>query len=167
MSFNYKFCAKVIKKYIKNKNVKVLDYGCGSGEIINYLDDLGIDAYGCDIYSGGEIESAKAFEASLRKVNKNYFKNGRIKNMETNSQIPFPTDTFDIVLSNQVLEHVEDLDSTLIEFKRVLSPDGLVLSLFPDKGVWFEGHCRIWFINWFPPKSKFRIYLVFLYEIFR
>ena len=42
---------------------------------------------------------------------------------------------FDLVLSNQVIEHVEDLDAVLCEIHRVLKPGGAFLSLFPSKDV--------------------------------
>ena len=155
---NYTFCAQWIAKHIKDNKVKVLDYGCGSGEIVKNLKDLSIDAYGCDIYYGG----SKAED----KVDKIFLTNGIIKNMEDINKIPFQTNSFDIVVSNMVLEHVEDLDSTLKEFKRVLNSDGIVLSLFPDKGVWKEGHCGVWFLHWFPPNSKFRYYYAALFRIF-
>jgi len=41
----------------------------------------------------------------------------------------------------QVLEHATDLDVVVHEIARVLKPGGSCLSLFPDKGVWREGHC--------------------------
>ena len=35
----------------------------------------------------------------------------------------------------------------LAKISRVLKPGGMVLSLFPDKGVWREGHCGIPFLH--------------------
>jgi len=55
---------------------------------------------------------------------------------------PFVTGSFDLVINNQVLEHVTDLDVVVHEIARVLKPGGSCLSLFPDKGVWREGHWR-------------------------
>tara|TARA_Y100000589_G_scaffold308444_1_gene325011 strand:+ start:392 stop:1120 length:729 start_codon:yes stop_codon:yes gene_type:complete len=146
-----------VKRNIK-KNCKVLDFGCGSGEVIQALRKFDIDAYGCDIfYAGGKAEE---------KVPRDFFKNEIIKNMESIYEIPFHKESFDIVISNMVLEHVEDLNSTLKEFKRVLVKDGIVISIFPDKGVWREGHCGVWFLHWFPPKTKFRRYYALLFRIF-
>jgi hypothetical protein len=39
-----------------------------------------------------------------------------------------------------------------------MKPGALVLSLFPDKGVWREGHCGIPFLHWFPKASRSRVY---------
>jgi SAM-dependent methyltransferase len=56
------------------------------------------------------------------------------------------------------MEHVENLDAVLGEIHRVLKPGGRVLSLFPDRSVWREGHCGIPFLHWFPKYSTPRIY---------
>ena len=38
-----------------SKTVKVLDYDCGAGEIVNELRSHDINAYGCDVFYEGEI----------------------------------------------------------------------------------------------------------------
>ena len=145
---NYSFCVHYISKKIKTKKVKVLDYGCGDGKIVKKLRDLNINSFGCDVfYEGGDRFS---------KVQDGFLKNEIIKRMGPRGPIPFESNSFDIVVSNQVFEHVEDIDYALSEIKRVLTDDGIVLSLFPDKGVFREGHCGILFLHWFPSKSKIR-----------
>ena len=71
--------------------------------------------------------------------------------------VPFGNEEFDFVINNQVMEHVENLDFVLSEIHRVLKPGGNVLSLFPDSGVWREGHCGIPFLHWFRD-SRLRLY---------
>lgn len=58
---------------------------------------------------------------------------GIVRRMEDGA-IPFSDETFDIVVSNQAMEHVPDLDFSLSEVDRVLAPGGLVLGLLLDKG---------------------------------
>src|ERR1019366_9228148 len=57
---------------------------------------------------------------------------------------------FDLVVNNQVLEHVDDLDGVLREIHRVVKPGGQVLSIFPSRDVFREGHIGIPFAHWFP-----------------
>jgi len=46
--------------------------------------------------------------------------------------IPFADDSFDIIYSSNVLEHVEQLDPLVTEMKRVLRPGGIALHLLPN-----------------------------------
>ena len=46
--------------------------------------------------------------------------------------IPFPDDSFDIIYSSNVLEHVVELDALMEEMKRVLHPGGIMLHLLPN-----------------------------------
>jgi len=129
------------------EGTKVLDYGCGAGELVEELQKDKVDAYGCDVfYEGGDSS------ASVRPT----LMNSTIRRMER-GRIPFDDGTFDYVISKEVMEHVENLDEALAEIHRVLKPGGKVLSLFPDKGIWREGHCGIPFLHWFPKYSRPRI----------
>jgi ubiquinone/menaquinone biosynthesis C-methylase UbiE len=77
-------------------------------------------------------------------------------------KIPFEDNYFDFIVSNQVIEHVEDIDLTFAEFRRVLKPGGQILNIFPDKNIWREGHCGIPFLHWFPKGSNLRVYYAFV-----
>lgn len=146
---NYEFCAKWILEREPEMSVRVLDYGCGAGQIVKELRKRNVNAFGCDVfYEGGDY--SKSIDTEL-------LNDGVIKKIDGNV-IPFDSTSFDFVINNQVMEHVENLDSVLAEIQRVLKPGGLVLSLFPDKGVWREGHCGIPFLHWFPKNSRARIY---------
>lgn len=46
--------------------------------------------------------------------------------------IPFPDQTFDVVYSSNVLEHVKELEPLLSEMRRVLKPGGLSVHLMPS-----------------------------------
>lgn len=146
---NYEFCVDWVSQREQSSDFRVLDYGCGSGDIVKRLLGININAFGCDVfYEGGNLSSL---------VDTKLVDNGIIRKMDSNT-IPFDSAIFDIVINNQVMEHVQDIDSVLDEISRVLKPGGVVLSLFPDKGVWREGHCGIPFLHWFPKYSHPRIY---------
>lgn len=129
--------------------LRVLDYGCGKGNLVQLLRSRNISGFGCDVfYEGGDYSDT---------IGQSIFESGVIKRMYGDN-IPFEDDSFDIVVNTQVMEHVPDLDIVLSEIYRVLKPGRAVLSLFPDKGVWREGHCGIPFLHWFPKRSKLRVY---------
>ena len=144
----YTFCVQWAANHAGTRPIRVLDYGCGAGQIVKALRERGIDAFGCDVYYDGGDYSSAVDPALLGSA---------ILRME-GGIIPFDAASFDAVINNQVLEHVADLDAVLAEISRVLRPGGTVLSLFPDAGVWREGHCGIPFLHWFPKRSQPRVY---------
>jgi SAM-dependent methyltransferase len=142
----YEFCAGWVAEQAGGRPVRVLDYGCGSGQIVALIRAKNIDAHGCDVfYDGGNYSNTSAEVAP------------HLKRMEGN-RIPFDDASFDLVLSNQVMEHVPDLNIVVAEIHRVLKPGGRTLHLFPDRGVWREGHCGVPFLHRFPKHSQLRVY---------
>ena len=92
--------------------------------------------------------------------------NGNIIFNMPNGKIPFDDNSFDLIINNQVLEHVDNIDFALSEMSRVLKTGGIVLSLFPDRSVWREGHVGIAFCHWFSKGSKVRWLYLFIFRLF-
>ena len=145
---NYEFCAQWVSGHNSEVPPHVLDYGCGAGEIVQEL--LAYDAYafGCDVFYGGADR--------LSSVPTELLDSSVIRRMDGDA-IPFCNNSFDFVINNQVMEHVDNLDVVLAEIHRVLKPGGTVLSLFPSKDVWHEGHSGIPFLHRFP-RGRARLY---------
>ena len=100
---------------------RVLDFGCGAGNMVDEYCAAGYDAFGCDIRVATETER-------LRRID------------EEDRSLPFADNTFDFVFSDQVLEHVQDHASAFAEIKRVMKPGGISLHIFPAKLKPTEGH---------------------------
>jgi len=95
-------------------NAKVLDVGCGNGGIANaFADQAGI--WGVDI----EDKRRDGFPTNFSVVD--------------SELLPFEGDTFDLVVSHHVIEHVEDQELHLSELHRVLRPDGLAYLATPNR----------------------------------
>lgn len=86
---------------------KVLDVGCGQGELVFWLRVLGVESWGIDV-SEYAIESASA---SIRPH----------LQAATLTALPFADRSFDLVISFDVLEHIgeADLDRALFECQRI------------------------------------------------
>ena len=125
---------------------RILDYGCGSGAIVSAGLQRGLDIYGCEVFYGGGHGDRERVSDLLGK---------RIYEFPEGGRLPFPDAHFDLIVNNQVFEHVQDLDAALAEIRRILKPQGTLLSLFPSKEVVREGHCGIPLAHRFPQDSKF------------
>jgi len=58
--------------------------------------------------------------------------------------LPFPADTFDLLLSHEVLEHVHDDHMALKEAIRTLKTGGRLVLFTPNRGYPFETHGIYW-----------------------
>lgn len=109
----------------------ILDFGCGEGEMVYQLRNLGFKAFGVDIKLGTQ-------DAFLRLIPN-----------EGKYRIPFDDDTFDFIFSNQVLEHAKNLPAALSEMYRVLRCGGFSLHFFPSKLKPIEAHILVPFAGMF------------------
>ncbi len=72
--------------------------------------------------------------------------------------LPFEDSSFDVIISQQVLEHVHNVENYFSESKRVLSSKGHILIDFPHRLVPFDTHTRMWFVHYFPLKIRNIVY---------
>ncbi len=108
------------KNLVKDK--KVLDAACGEGYGSHLLSENAVEVIGLDI-DEKSIEHAK-----------NKYKKNNLTFIEGScSQLPFDDSCFDMVISFETLEHLEQQQEMLAEFKRVLRKDGVLIISTPDK----------------------------------
>ncbi len=106
-----------------SKGAKMLDAGCGSGEFVEFIKELGFDVSGVDI-SKTAVEKARA-----RCPGTPFW----VKSLE--DRLPFKDDEFDVVWATEVLEHIFEIHSTLSEINRVLKDGGLFILTVPYHGL--------------------------------
>ena len=134
-------------------NGLILENGCGVGMYVEKLTGLGADVIGL------EYDLERAVEAGI--------KSNKIINA-AGEFIPLPSSTFDLILSHEVIEHVQDDRAAICEMIRVLrSPDpesgkpgGRVVIFCPNRGYPYETHGIFWngkyyfgnklFVNYLP-----------------
>ena len=75
---------------------------------------------------------------------------GVLQYYEEGGPLPFGDDTFDVVISDQVFEHVVPIEASVREIERVLKPGGVSYHHFPSRAVWREGHIGIPFAHRLP-----------------
>lgn len=108
-----------------------LDVGCGAGFVADYLHRIGCSVVALDI---ADYRATSGFDLTL----------GRAE------RLPFGSDTFSIVVSNQVVEHVVDAAAHFSEIRRVLAPGGIAYVATPNRFAVLEPHYRLPFLSWLP-----------------
>lgn len=94
---------------------KVLDFGAGTGQQALLLKQFGLDVDAIDVASSSYLES-RVFDVTTY----------------DGISLPFPDAHFDVVMSSNVLEHVQNLPNALRELSRVLKPGGTMLHVLPS-----------------------------------
>jgi len=104
------------------KGRRILDAGCGNGYLCRLLTKKGAEMVGVDV-SNRSIELAKGFEKEKPLVIEYHV--GSICNLSMCED-----GTFDVVVSNLVLQDLQGVDKAVKELRRVLKPEGkLVFSI--------------------------------------
>ena len=129
---------------MNGRPLRVLDWGCGRGEMVLRLIEAGHDAYGLDVVetylrNGRPVFDRRSLDGE-----------DRLRHWETSKPAPFPDGWFDAVVSDVVFEHVRDLDGTLREMRRVLRPGGIAVHQFPSRRRPIEPHVGLPFVHWIP-----------------
>jgi SAM-dependent methyltransferase len=132
---------------------RVLEFGCGLGTYVREIRRYTPHVVGFDV----EIERlqeglSKGVPGMLAAVGE---------------RLPFPTASFDVVFSNEVIEHVSDDRACCQEIARVLRPHGRAVIFVPNRLYFFETHGIYWrgryqfgnklFVNWLPTKMRNRL----------
>jgi ubiquinone/menaquinone biosynthesis C-methylase UbiE len=101
---------------------RVLDFGCGTGDLARSLSRAGYAVTGCDIAESMIAEARRTFADGAAWVS-----------LEPGwTSLPFADAAFDAILASSVLEYVPDERAVLREWARILRPGGLVLATVPD-----------------------------------
>jgi len=104
----------LLQKFCNNfkKEQKVLEVGCGTGNVLQFLLSQGINAYGIDVSEGMLQEAAK------------HVPKDRLSVMPA-THLAFEDESFDGILSRWVLQHVENFTLAMQEKYRVLKKNGI------------------------------------------
>jgi SAM-dependent methyltransferase len=121
------------------RTLRVLEVGTGAGGIAHYFathPTLSCDVDAVDVEDHRQVCAGYRF-AVVRDV-----------------RLPFGDRTFDVVISNHVIEHVGDESAQrlhLCELRRVLKDDGVGYLAMPNRWQVTEPHYRLAFLSWLPP----------------
>jgi SAM-dependent methyltransferase len=131
---------------------KILEDGCGVGMYVEHLSPFGGEVIGL------EYDLERAADAH---INSPHIVNA------AGEFIPLPSSTFDLILSHEVIEHVQDDRGAICEMVRLLKPGGRIALFCPNRGYPFETHGIYWkgkyhfgnklFVNYLPRALRDRL----------
>ncbi|NEP80112.1 MAG: 3-demethylubiquinone-9 3-O-methyltransferase [Okeania sp. SIO3C4] len=117
-SIRGKFVIDLLKQYQISNFHQIIEVGCGGGIFCEYIAKQGYNILGIDV-SSGAISVAQE-HALMNNLTINY---------QTASvyELPFADQSFDVVMSSDFLEHIEDLETAIYEMSRILKHNGLFI----------------------------------------
>lgn len=130
----------------------ILENGCGLGLYLEHLAPFGGRLVGLE-YDLERAREAKQVADLIVGAAGEY--------------LPFPANHFDLVISNEVIEHVIDDQKAVQEMVRTLKPGGRILLFCPNRWYPFETHGIYWreeyrfgnklFVNYLPRSIRNRL----------
>lgn len=135
----------VRKYYAINNGCKVLEVGCGEGGNLLPFAEIGCNVTGID-RSEQRILEAKSFYGSLNIM-------GKFVSVDFFEMNKTDEEKYDIILVQDVIEHIDRKDEFLKHLKQFVAKDGIIFWRFPAWQMPFGGHqqiCRNKFLSKLP-----------------
>jgi ubiquinone/menaquinone biosynthesis C-methylase UbiE len=122
--YQYSVDGKPFSKWVAEQitpvnHVKILELGCGTGDLWKDLKDS---------FQNSTIILSDFSAGMLKKAQENLGKNSFNYELIDFHQIPYPDKTFDVIISNHNLYFASDLYKALAEISRVMKDDGVFYS---------------------------------------
>ncbi|MEX2225010.1 MAG: methyltransferase domain-containing protein [Dehalococcoidia bacterium] len=115
----------------------VLDIGTGSGYIASYFVRRSRSLVSVDV-----VDERVVRDFDFRRI--------------SSEKLPAEDATFDVVLSNHVIEHVDDQLLHLREIARVMRPKGIAYLATPNRFALLEPHFKLPILSWLPASLRDR-----------
>jgi SAM-dependent methyltransferase len=118
--------------------LRILEIGTGAGGIAHYFavhSTLRCDVTAVDVIDNRQVRDGYAFS------------------LVQGVELPFAAASFDVVITNHVIEHVGDAGAQhrhLTEIHRVLKPNGVGYLAVPNRWMLTEPHFNLKFLSWWP-----------------
>jgi SAM-dependent methyltransferase len=129
---------RLLNMAVRQQPLHILEIGTGSGVIAHY--------FGTHQQMRCEVTAVDVSDNRLVHEGYSY---RQVQGVE----LPFGTATFDVVISNHVIEHVGDAKAQahhLAEIRRVMKPGGDGYLAVPNRWMLTEPHYRLMFLSWWP-----------------
>lgn len=133
---------RLLGLHARQQPLRLLEVGTGSGGIVHYF--VARPTLRCEMDAVYVVDNQRANDG---------YRYQQVEGVE----LPFATDTFDVVISNHVIEHVGDAQAQtehLREIQRVMRPNGMGYLTAPNRWMLTEPHHRLNFFSWWPRRLR-------------
>lgn len=115
------------------RELRILDVGCGQGQLVNALRELGFDqTTGIDPFLPADLSPW------LRRLS-----------------LSECTGSWDLIMLHHSLEHLPDIHAAFSELVRLLAPGGRLLIRVPTVDSWAYTHYGDYWVQWDPPRHLY------------
>jgi SAM-dependent methyltransferase len=140
---------ELIRRYVKLEDARILDVGAGIGTYVRRFRAFSPHVYGIDVEVKRLVEGSKSVPGLLAAAGE---------------RLPFRDGSFDVLVFNEVIEHVSDDRRTIEDALRVCKPGGHIVIYAPNRLYPFETHGIYWkgayrfgnipLVNWLPNRYR-------------
>jgi len=113
----FSWAARAMEEFAQGRALTILDAGCGDGNLKSHISRrhiyLGVDFSARPLLRASRYRPGTYFRADL-------------------NHLPFPDNSFDVVVSLQVLQYLADPRKALAHMARILRPQGKLLLTVPN-----------------------------------
>lgn len=134
-----------LERLDRSRDPLLLDYGCGRGALVWWLRLRGWNAHGYEpnaAYVANGAPAALALDLDPGCLH--------------HDSADLPDSSVDAIYSVQVLEHVQDLQSSALEMRRLLRAGGTGRHIFPARRTPIEPHVKLPLVHWTGRASRQR-----------
>jgi len=121
---------QMLLHYLRLEGAQVLEFGCGNGVYATrFAERFASHVEAFDVEPERVAEARVTIPHAL---------------VALGERLPYASDRFDLVFSNEVIEHVQDDRACAAEMVRVARPGGKVILFCPNRWYPFETHGFYW-----------------------
>lgn len=124
------------------KEGRILEVGCGTGGLLAAAAGRGLSIEGTDI-------ALRWLVVARRRLDDRGLSVPLVA--ASAERLPYPDRSFDAVVADSVMEHLDDPAVAVCEWARVLRPGGMLLAWSPNRyALTVDPHVRLWGLGWLP-----------------